>query len=57
MARFELNNFDRIGIRHARKALADAEQLDMSDDRAMARAIGRLQAAVEDLLEILEGEQ
>ena len=56
MARFELTSSDEIGIRHARRALEISQQADMSDPRAMARAMGRLEAAVEDLLEILTGE-
>ncbi|NUK72123.1 hypothetical protein HRW23_22050 [Streptomyces lunaelactis] len=56
MARIELTGSDRIGIRHARKALAASQQADMSDDRAMARAMGRMEAALEDLLSILEPE-
>ncbi|MEV7994935.1 hypothetical protein AB0O67_24385 [Streptomyces sp. NPDC086077] len=56
-SRFDLTNSDRIGIRLAREALAKSEQLDLSDDREMARMIGRFEAVVEDLLNILEGEQ
>jgi hypothetical protein len=56
MARFDLTGSDEIRIRHARKALEISQQADMSDPGAMARAMGRLEAAVEDLLELLTGE-
>ena len=57
MARMELTNYDRVGIRLARRVLDQADRLDMSDDLEMARTIGALQAAVKGLLEILEEEK
>ena len=59
MARMDLNDYDRYRIAQAREALAKAEQLDMSDDRAMARTIGRLEVALSQLLDVIdeEGEQ
>jgi hypothetical protein len=54
MARFELTGHDRYRIEKAREELAAAEQLDLSDDRAMARTIGRLEVALKQLLEILD---
>jgi len=57
MARFDLADFDRYRIDAARKALAAAEELDMADDRAMARIIGHLEVALAHLLEVFdEGE-
>ncbi|WP_045563002.1 hypothetical protein [Streptomyces sp. FxanaA7] len=59
MARFELTDHDRYRIEAARRELANAQQLDMSDDRAMARRIGRLEVVLQQLLEMLAevGEQ
>ncbi|MEV8307846.1 hypothetical protein AB0P36_10905 [Streptomyces flavidovirens] len=56
MARIELTGSDRIGIRHAREALATSQQADMSDDRAMARAMGGMEVVLEQLLSILDPE-
>ncbi|MEV7034586.1 hypothetical protein AB0N99_30695 [Streptomyces sp. NPDC093272] len=50
--RFDLTEYDRYRIAAARRELAKAEQLDMSDDRAMARTIGRLEVALQQLLEV-----
>ncbi|MFJ9740846.1 hypothetical protein [Streptomyces sp. NPDC101166] len=52
MGRFELNQSDRCRIDAARHELVNAQQLDMSDDRAMARTIGRLEVALQQLLEM-----
>lgn len=54
MARFEMTGHDRYRIEKAREELAAAERLDLSDDRAMARTIGRLKVALKQLLEMLE---
>lgn len=55
-ARFDLTDFDRYRIEAAREELARAERLDLSDDRAMARTIGRLEVALQHLLEVFDGE-
>jgi hypothetical protein len=49
-----LDGTDRYRIAQAREALAKAEQLDMSDDRAMARTIGRLEVTLSQLLEVID---
>jgi hypothetical protein len=53
MARFELNGHDRYRIEAAREALSEVQRLDMGDDRAMARMIGRLEVTVQQLLEMV----
>lgn len=53
-ARFDLTDYDRYRIESARRELAKAEQLDMGDDRAMARTIGRLEVALQQLLEVFD---
>ena len=59
MRRFDLTDHDRYRIEQAREALAAAKQLDMGDDRAMARMIGRLETVLKQLLDMLgeDGEQ
>lgn len=54
MARFDLTDHDRYRIEKAREELAAAGRLDLSDDRAMARTIGRLEVALRQLLEMLD---
>lgn len=54
MPRFELDNFDRWRVAQAREALAASEQLDMGDDRAMARMLGRLEVVLRSLLEMVD---
>ncbi|WP_406418365.1 hypothetical protein [Streptomyces sp. NBC_01614] len=54
MARFEMTGHDRYRIDKAREELAKAAELDMSDDRAMARTMGRLELALQQLLEMLD---
>ncbi|MFE7927805.1 hypothetical protein ACFU6S_03570 [Streptomyces sp. NPDC057456] len=54
MARCELTNSDRIGIKHAREALARSRETRMVDPMVMARVIGRLEASLADVLEILD---
>ncbi|URN12490.1 hypothetical protein LUW77_14920 [Streptomyces radiopugnans] len=40
----------------ARETLAASQQLDMGDERAVARMLGRLEIAVEQLLDVLDGQ-
>jgi hypothetical protein len=54
MARFDLSDHDHYRIRVAREELARAKRLDLADDRAMARAIGRLEVALGQLLEVFD---
>lgn len=54
MSRFELNGHDRYRVGQARAALAELESLDMGDDRAMARMIGRLETVVSQLVEMVD---
>jgi len=55
MARIEdLTDHDRYRIEKAREYLVASEQLNLSDDRAMARMLGRLEVAVRQLLEMLD---
>jgi hypothetical protein len=49
-----LNDHDRYRIAQAREALAKAEQLDMSDDRALCRMLGRLEVALSQLLDVID---
>ncbi|MFG2352609.1 hypothetical protein [Streptomyces sp. NPDC048521] len=51
---FDLTPFDRYRVRVARKELAAAGGLDMSDAREMARTLGRLEIAVKQLLEVFD---
>lgn len=51
----ELDSYRRRQVEKAREELAAVERLDMSDDRAMARTIGRLEVALSQMLEIVEG--
>jgi hypothetical protein len=54
MARFDLNDHDRYRIEAARRDLAAGKQLDLSDAQAMARRIGRLEVALQQLLEVFD---
>lgn len=54
MSRFELTEFDRYRIGKAREELNAAKALDLSDDRAMARALGGLEATLEQLLAVFD---
>ncbi|MGR6537663.1 hypothetical protein [Streptomyces rochei] len=54
MARISLTERDRCTIEAARKALAVAVSVDLLDGRAMARMIGRLEVAVERLIEMVD---
>ncbi|MEV8036751.1 hypothetical protein [Streptomyces sp. NPDC086182] len=48
-------DFDEYRIAQARRALVEAEQLDMGDDQAMARMIGRLGVVLSQLLDVVDG--
>ncbi|MFP8882603.1 hypothetical protein [Streptomyces mangrovi] len=41
----------------ARATLAASQQLDMGDERAVARMLGRLEVAVEELLNAFDGQE
>lgn len=53
-ARFDLTAYDRSRILAARQALADAQSMSLLDVSAMARVIGRLEATVEQLVEMVD---
>lgn len=53
-ARFEMTDHDRYRVAKAREALAAAESLNLLDERAMARTIGRLEVAVQQLVEMTD---
>lgn len=57
MTRFELTNSDRYLVGQAREALAQAVHLDLGDDRAMARTIGRLETVLKQLLDMLDEDE
>jgi hypothetical protein len=54
MARFDLTARDRCHIAAARRTLAAAESVNLLDGSAMARMIGRLEVAVERLIEMVD---
>lgn len=54
MARFDLTEHDRCTIAAARQALAAAHRVNLLDGSAMARMIGRLEVAVERLIEMAD---
>ena len=54
MARFDLTEHDRSHIEAARKTLAAAASVNLLDGNAMARVIGRLEVAVERLIEMVD---
>jgi hypothetical protein len=55
MARIDnLTGHDRHRIDQARRDLAAAKQLDRSDGQATDRMFGRLEVAVQQLLEMLD---
>jgi hypothetical protein len=54
VSRFELTEHDLYRVDQARKTLAAAAKLDMSDDRAMARTIGRLEVSLSQLVEMVD---
>lgn len=49
-----MTEHDLYRVTKAREALAKAEQLDMGDDREMARTIGRLEVALAQLVEMVD---
>ncbi|MBG0854008.1 hypothetical protein I2W78_19685 [Streptomyces spinoverrucosus] len=54
MARFDLTEYDRCTIKAARETLAAAASVNLLDGSAMARMIGRLEVAVERLIEMVD---
>lgn len=52
--RFEMTGHDLYRVAKAREALANAETLNLLDERAMARTIGRLEVAVQQLVEMAD---
>ncbi|CAM5258778.1 hypothetical protein ACTFBT_18250 [Streptomyces microflavus] len=54
MSRFDLTAYDRSRILAARQALADAQSMSLLDVSAMARMIGRLEATVEQMVEMVD---
>ncbi len=54
MSRFDLTAYDRSRILAARQALADAQTMSLLDVSAMARMIGRLEATVEQMVEMVD---
>jgi hypothetical protein len=54
MARFDLTEYDRCTIEAARKTLAAAANVNLLNGNAMARLIGRLEVAVERLIEMVD---
>ncbi|MER7192388.1 hypothetical protein [Streptomyces flaveolus] len=55
MARFDVTEHDRCTIAAARQTLAAADRVNLLDGSAMARMIGRLEVAVERLIEMVDG--
>ncbi|MFJ2209050.1 hypothetical protein [Streptomyces microflavus] len=54
MSRFDLTAYDRSRILAARQALADAQSMSLPDVSVMARMVGRLEATVESLIEMVD---
>lgn len=54
MSRFDFTAYDRSRILAARQALADAQSMSLLDVSAMARMIGRLEATVEQMVEMVD---
>ena len=54
MRRFEMTEHDRYRVKVAREALAEAESLNLLDERAMARTIGRLETVLSQLVEMVD---
>jgi hypothetical protein len=57
MARFELTKSDRYLVGQAQEALEQAGRLDLADDRAMARTVGRLETVLKQLLDMLDEDE
>lgn len=57
VTRIELDGGDRLSVDHARRLLAESEQLDTGTESRteLLVDIGRLRAAVEILLRIVDG--
>jgi hypothetical protein len=54
VSRFEMDGLDRVTVERARKALADRDDVAYLDMVAMARRIGRLEAVVDSLVEMVD---
>ncbi|MDQ0385998.1 hypothetical protein J2S54_002818 [Streptomyces sp. DSM 42143] len=54
MDRFRLTEWDRAHVDNARRELAAARTLDMTDDRAIVRTLGRLEVALARLVEMVD---
>jgi hypothetical protein len=52
-SRFNLTGFNRYRIQKAREELAAVKTVNLLDENAMARAIGRLEVALEQLIELV----
>ncbi|MFH8219842.1 hypothetical protein ACH4C2_11225 [Streptomyces sp. NPDC018057] len=56
MTRFDLSRFERCRVAAARETLAAALDVDLLDGIAMARIIGRLETALCDLADLVDGD-
>lgn len=54
VARFKLTDHDRYRVEKAREELARAGSLNLLDETAMARTIGRLEVALSQLVEMVD---
>ncbi|MFK0151179.1 hypothetical protein ACIQVK_03740 [Streptomyces sp. NPDC090493] len=54
MSRFEMNDLDRRTVERARAAVAGRTDVGYMSDVEMARRIGRLEAIVEGLIEMVD---
>ncbi|MFF7982308.1 hypothetical protein ACFZDK_24790 [Streptomyces sp. NPDC007901] len=54
MSRFQMNDLDRRTVERARAAVTDATDVGYMSDVEMARRIGRLEAVVEGLIEMVD---
>ena len=54
MSRFQMTEMDRITVDRARKAVAGRTDIAYMDVTEMARRIGRLEAVVEGLVEMVD---
>ncbi|MFC8709979.1 hypothetical protein ACFUCQ_08570 [Streptomyces sp. NPDC057197] len=55
-SRFDLSRFERYRVAAARETLAAAQDVDLLDGTAMARIIGRLETALRDLADLVDGD-
>ncbi|PKT71850.1 hypothetical protein CW362_16445 [Streptomyces populi] len=53
-SRFQMTDRDRYRVTQARAELDALETLDLGDDRAMARALGRIEVALQQLVEMVD---